>query len=535
MTTYPSKILCIVLLLIVNLTFAQARLNSSVSSSVESKNAFLLGTIRNYRLQPLYLYKCHTDTLLLIDSTLTDNQGKFIFFNAGVKAKVQNGAGLYKISLQGDQSFQILYDPAQGDVGLDNEIEIRTLFYDSPYYNIAADSLEVIRSEVNKSFHQFQKLQFQYNIANYYLLGMLKQYPTTDPFHRKIEEEYLNRFKMMDSFIKGLTAKKSDANGVQNLTKLYALAYYIPVNPDWKLPDDVRDSIIADHFFDVFDPVNPFYLNTNILPEMMESFLSYRTNKHDANGQQLTDEHLLSEAAIEFLNKTKGEKQQSIADANETFRFCLNYYLKKFGKDHQDNAFMALYDKYFNNLEGDCGSSETDLFTWARKKASVLRGVQTGSIAPDFVLPNRVQSETGTPDTALHLASVKSKYTLLVFWATWCPHCAIAVPELKQGTDSINANQSILATVAVSLDTDKDVWLQYIKDKKLDQSPKLPENIGMGSWINTSELKGWKGEIHKQYNVFATPTMFLLDSNKKIIAKPDTPQELFLLMKTVGR
>ena len=533
MITYTSKISCILLSLVVNLSFAQTRQNSSVIPSVESNNSFLRGTIRNYRLQPLYLYKCHTDTLLLVDSTMTDNQGKFTFLKLGAKSHGQKNGGLYKISLLGDQFFQILYEPDQGNAGLGNGIEIRTLFYNSPYYNIATDSLEVVKSEVNKSFHQFQRLQFQYNIANYYLLGMLKQYPQTDPFHRKIEEEYLNRFKMMDSFIKGLNAKKTVGNDGSNLVKLFALAYYVPINPNWKLLDEVRDSIIADHFFDVFDPVNPFYLNTNILPEMMESFLSYRTNKHDANGLQLTDEHLFSEAAIEFLNKTKGEKQQSISDANETFRFCLNYYLKKFGKDHQDNAFMALYEKYFNNVDGDCGSSEADLFTWARKKASVLRGVQTGSIAPDFALPNMLPS--GQQKLATNLTSVKSKYTLLVFWATWCPHCAIAIPELKQGTDSINAHQTILATVAVSLDTDRAAWLQYIKDKKLDQSPFLPENAGLGSWINTSELKGWKGEIHKQYNVFATPTMFLLDSNKKIIAKPDTPQELFRLMKTIGR
>ena len=533
MITYPSKILCIILLLIVNLAFAQTRQNSPVSSSGEGENTFLRGTIRNYRLQPLYLFKCHTDTLLLVDSTMTNNQGKFSFSKERARVQVVNSGGLYKIALKGDQFFEILYDPAQENAALENGIEIRTLFYNSPYYNIATDSLEVVRSEVNKTFYQFQRIQFQYNIANYYLLGMLKQYPPTDPFHRKIEDEYLNRFKKMDSFIKGLNAKKTGGNGGSNLEKLYALAYYIPVNPEWKLPDDVRDSIIADHFFDVFNPAHPFYLNTNVLPEMMESYLSYRTNKRDANNQPIKDEVLFASAAVDFINKTTGDKQQSIANGNESFRFCLNYYLKKFGKDHQDNAFMILYDKYFNNVDGDCGSFETDQFTWARKKASVLRGVQSGSIAPDFALPNLSQS--GQQNHALNLVSVKSKYTLLVFWATWCPHCAIAIPELKHGTDSINSNQTILAIVAVSLDTERAAWLKYIKDKKLDQSPKLPENSGLGSWINTSELKGWKGEIHKQYNVFATPTMFLLDNSKKIIAKPDTPQELFRFMKTVGR
>ena len=152
MTTFLSKISCVVLIFIVNLASAQTRQNSPVFSSVEGKNTFLRGTIRNYRFQPLHLYKCHTDTLLLIDSTFTDNKGKFSFLNYDAKAKVQKSTGLYKISLLGDQAFQILYDPSQSNAGLENEIEIATLFYNSPYYNIATDSLEVIRSEVNKSF-----------------------------------------------------------------------------------------------------------------------------------------------------------------------------------------------------------------------------------------------------------------------------------------------------------------------------------------------------------------------------------------------
>ena len=118
-------ILCIILLLIVNLAFAQTRQKSPVSSSDEGENTFLRGTIRNYRLQPLYLFKCHTDTLLLVDSTMTNNQGKFSFSKARARVEVVNSGGLYKIALKGDQFFEILYDPAQENAALENGIEIR--------------------------------------------------------------------------------------------------------------------------------------------------------------------------------------------------------------------------------------------------------------------------------------------------------------------------------------------------------------------------------------------------------------------------
>jgi len=36
----------------------------------------------------------------------------------------------------------------------------------------------------------------------------------------------------------------------------------------------------------------------------------------------------------------------------------------------------------------------------------------------------------------------------------------------------------------------------------------------------------WDGKVAKDYNIFATPTMFLIDANRKILAKPETFEEL---------
>jgi hypothetical protein len=40
------------------------------------------------------------------------------------------------------------------------------------------------------------------------------------------------------------------------------------------------------------------------------------------------------------------------------------------------------------------------------------------------------------------------------------------------------------------------------------------------NWINVSDLKGWNGNAVKDYFIYATPTMFLVDKYKKIISKP---------------
>jgi hypothetical protein len=67
--------------------------------------------------------------------------------------------------------------------------------------------------------------------------------------------------------------------------------------------------------------------------------------------------------------------------------------------------------------------------------------------------------------------------------------------------------------VAVSLDTNRVDWLNFVKDNSL-------------KYLNVSDQKGWDGKAAGDYFVYATPTMFLLDSNKKIIGKPVDYDEL---------
>ncbi len=49
---------------------------------------------------------------------------------------------------------------------------------------------------------------------------------------------------------------------------------------------------------------------------------------------------------------------------------------------------------------------------------------------------------------------------------------------------------------------------------------------GQYRWINFSELNGWDGKSAKEYGVWSTPRMYLLDRKKRIIAKPATAGEL---------
>ena len=85
------------------------------------------------------------------------------------------------------------------------------------------------------------------------------------------------------------------------------------------------------------------------------------------------------------------------------------------------------------------------------------------------------------------------------------------MPKLKTWYDK--QKEKKLEVIAVSLDTSRNDWASFVKKEKLN-------------WINVSELKGYLGKAEDEYNVYATPTMYLLDREKKIIAKPITWREL---------
>jgi peroxiredoxin len=143
-----------------------------------------------------------------------------------------------------------------------------------------------------------------------------------------------------------------------------------------------------------------------------------------------------------------------------------------------------------------------------KSQAAETSGNWIGKAAPDLGL----QDVSGNP---VPISSFKGKWLLVDFWASWCGPCRMENPNVAKAYNLFkDKNFTILG---VSLDKDKDAWVQAIKDDKL-------------AWTQVSDLKFWNSKAAEVFGFQGIPFNVLIDPQGKIIARelrgPDLENKL---------
>ncbi|MFH1160241.1 MAG: redoxin domain-containing protein [bacterium] len=439
----------------------------------KAQPAFMLqGKIGNLPQKTLYLLNFYGEKNSVVDSTRTDADGTFSFSLPSSLAP-----GMYRLNWGKDKFIDLVFN--RENIRLQTQAEY------------PGDSLRILESVENLLYYPYLALDRTNQMKLELLQPVLDYYPQQDPFYFQAAAEYEAIQEEQETRLDSL----QEGNPGSYAIRIFAL-YRTPYLPA-SLPPKLRLTYLKQHYFDRLNFNDSALLRSNAWANKAISYLAlYSDNRFTQ--KQLEAEFI--KAVTLMLNA---------ASVNpEVFKFLLDYLVSGFDKYHFEDVITYVAE----NFQDPFACEDSERKSALQKKLDTFKKIAIGQPAPDFELPDAKGKQ-------VNLSSIPAEFTLVIFWSSECGHCMEILPKVKALYDA--QKQKRYEILAVSIDTSRSAWLQVIKDEKLP-------------WINASELKGFDSKPADLYNIYATPTMFLLDKDKKILAKPISYRELEAALRDQG-
>ncbi len=183
--------------------------------------------------------------------------------------------------------------------------------------------------------------------------------------------------------------------------------------------------------------------------------------------------------------------------------------------DSYNEVAGRLVERYPDNLQTRKLASYVEKIRLSQGTAAQgLQQLAVGQPAPEIALPT-IKGDT------VKLSSLKGKYILLDFWASWSP-------ESKANTENLNKlywkyryNNFVVCQVA--LESNADDWKNAVKAQKIP-------------WVSVSDMKLWQSSAVEAYGVRSLPYNFLIGPDMTIKAMNLTAEKLDdKLLELVGK
>ena len=295
---------------------------------------------------------------------------------------------------------------------------------------------------------------------------------------------------------------------------------------DVQVPDSPKDAkgIITDstfqyryyrsHYFDNFNLTDPRMLRTIFYEQKVKNYM-------DKVIPQIPD--TISKEVDQLIEKVRGNE--------ELFRFMLVTLFNQYATSQimgQDAVLVHVAEKWYLPYATWSDKKYTDNL---KKEIAKTKPNLINSISPDLKLVEVPTDHfmVAKNDTALKsnpyvgnnitLHSIKAKFLVVVFWEADCGHCKKIIPELYTLYQQKLKDKGvqILAIHMISSVEGKRKWIDFVNEHSTYD------------WINA--WSPYNYDYKDLYNVYTTPQIYLLDENKKIIAKRIGPEQVEDIIK----
>jgi thiol-disulfide isomerase/thioredoxin len=423
-----------------------------------------------------YLGTYYNESTVIVDTAKVDSKGEFRF-----DGKKTLGQGMYYLVLgKAKMPFEFL-------VGSNQHFKLETKSKDY------VKGMKVTGDLDNTLF--FENMLFN-----------AERHKEVEPFLTKLKDSTLTEEQKKPARAAFNKVNEAVAVYQKNIISKYPntlmaaiLRSYQPINiPEApKRPDGTIDSTYQLrwyrlHFFDNFDLGNEAFIRMSrpVYTEKINEYLDKLFAPHPDT---------LMNAIDKLVLKTKGNK--------EAFKFLTWNLLTKYQQPEimgLDAVYVGIYDKYFATGEASYWMNDK-LKKNVQEFADRLRKSLIGKTGANLIMQDANLK-------ARSMYDIKNKYTILFIFDPDCGHCRQETPKLAEFYARNKAKFDV-EVFAVSTDTSLSKMDKFVKEMKT-------------TWITVNGPRTYVGPYQDFYDAATTPSLFILDDKKKIIAKKIPAEKL---------
>jgi thiol-disulfide isomerase/thioredoxin len=448
-------------------------------------------TFKPFKNQYIYLGHYFGKTYPIIDSALLNDKSEAVF-----KGPIPLQGGIYLIGYPNKTGFfEILVDRKQKFAVMADTATI-------------AKGAKFVNSTDNESFVAYQQYMNAKGKDINALQAQLKK-ATTKADSTRITGELVKLDKTILTYREALMAKHPGTI----LTALLMCMKEPELTGKLKNPTNKPDSVAAytyykAHYWDgvsfwdgrlaytpFFEDKLDKYFNQLVLPQPdsvikeIDNMMSYASINEEMNRFLL----------VKFINRYLNQKYM-----------------------WEDAVFVHLFEKYFAN-KNYSWLNEKGRKTITDRAYSLMANIM-GTPAADIELPD----STGTIKP---LYEVAADYTIVAFWDPTCGHCKEVLPKLDSFYNAKWKAAGIkVYAVAKETDGSKNDWTSFINDHHLQDWTHVYYSKADDKSRTDANIPGYA----QLYDVQSYPTLYLLDKDKRIIAKKLAYDQIDEVLKMKG-